>query len=132
MYQDFRIGIGVKNKAFGLEFVAQLLVVLNNAVVNQSDSSIVRVVRVSIGRGWPPMRRPSGMGNRRTTLFPVVMQLGFQHRQFPRRLNDFDFLFTGNRNPSGVISPVLQPPQHIYNRSHSGLRPDISCYSAHD
>src|SRR5947208_15524643 len=61
MSHHLSIGLGLEPGTFGDQLVAQLLEVLNDAIVDDRDA--VGDMRMGIGFAGPPMGRPAGMAD---------------------------------------------------------------------
>src|SRR3546814_1810477 len=61
MHHGFGVGLGLELVADGLQFAAELLEVLDDAVVHQGDPPVG--VRVGVHLGRAPVRRPAGVAD---------------------------------------------------------------------
>jgi hypothetical protein len=115
--------------AFELQFVAQLAEVLDDAIMNDSNSCIC--MRMRIGFRRPAMRGPPCMAY----ADPSRQRLGGE-----ARLEVFELAFgpatrqpaTFERGNAGrVIAAIFEPPQSFEERSGNRAVPDHADNSAH-
>ena len=134
MRDDFRIGVRSKIVPIGLQLVPQFGKVLDDAVVNQRDSTGGITVRVrvlvrgiSVGR---PARMADADGRARGTV--QLRQLGFEVRHAAGRAYDIQFAVGGQQRYAGrVIAAVLQELEAGHEDRRRRLRANISDDSAH-
>ena len=136
VHGDLGVGVAGELHAGGLQLVAQVGEVLDDAVVDDGDLAGGVAVRVGVAVGGPAVGGPAGVahpGGARSALpgrFGV--QRGFQvgqpagtaaHRQSAATVDQGD---TG-----GVVAPVLHSAQRIHHDIAGGTVPDVADDSAH-
>ncbi len=112
---DFGVGLALEHVAGGLQFRAQVVVVLDDAVVHQRDARRALVRAGEMGMRVVRQRRavggPAGVGDAGQALDAVLRGL---RRQFGDPLGAAHPLQPGARvhgHAAGVVAPVFQPAQ---------------------
>mmetsp|Transcript_59261 Transcript_59261/g.139848 ORF Transcript_59261/g.139848 Transcript_59261/m.139848 type:complete len:517 (-) Transcript_59261:3941-5491(-) len=116
---DLGVGLAGEHIAAGLEFGAQFVVVLDDAVVHQGDAAHAglagtrpgREMRVGVVHRRRAVRGPAGVGDAGAGADAVLLGLGLQlgHAGGAARPAQAAILMHGDA--AGVISAVLQPLQ---------------------
>ena len=115
--------------ALGLQFGAQLRVVLDDAVVNDGDPGGAVRMRVALGRR--AMGRPARVADA-----DAAGQRGaFQHRcqiaELALGAAAFDMAVDEGSDAGAVIAAIFQPPQRVHQQRSRGTRSDHSDDAAH-
>ena len=108
---DFRIGFRFERASAGLQRVAQLAEVLDNAVVD--DGHAARHVGVGIGFIRFAVRRPARMGNARRPIHRTLTQQRLKIHDLARSAAAFDPAGCRDGDASAVIPAILKPLQAI-------------------
>jgi hypothetical protein len=110
----FGVGLALEHITEGRQFSAQLVVVLDDAVMDQCDAGIVRrrrEVRVRILRGGRAVRRPAGVGDARKTLQVGFPDLGFEIRHPRGAARTRQTAIHVQGDAAGIIAAVFQALQ---------------------
>ena len=133
----FRVRVAGEGHALAHEEVFQLLVVFNDAVVHDGDSSAGVGMRIHIGR--LAVSRPAGVADAHMPLWTALLfHPLLQIFQTALRLGNNDLPFLKHGDACGVISAVFQlaqtahqniraiPLSHISNNSTHRINPSLS------
>ena len=129
---DFGIGLGLEDVAFGFELMLERKVVLDDAVMHHHHVALAIAVRVRVLLGGPAVRGPARVADAERAIHRVhpdglfqVAQLAFgaAHGQLA--------VVAINRQPGRIVSAILQPPQAFQNDRNGVLRADVAHNSAH-
>ena len=132
LYQYFCIGVALEGVVVVAQHFAQYVVVLDNAVVDNSEGFRLRIVRVRICVVWFAMRGPAGVrdpdGARNVLALGGALQVG-----------DFAFgfeyiqrsVFVYQRDARTVISPVFQSAQTLDQHRIGRPVTEVTYNSAH-
>ena len=111
MRDNLGIGLAFERPPARRQFIAELLEILDNAIVDESDFAGGMGVRIA--RGRCTVRRPSGM--RDADIARRIV--GFQHRnqigQLPLRPPANKLAIMHRANPGAIIPPILHPLQPV-------------------
>ncbi len=129
MRDHFAVGFAFQRAPARKQLVAQRLVVLDNAVVDQRDFG--GGVRVRVLAGRCAMRGPAGVRDTDSARCRIAFQHLFQIEQFAGRTAAHQFI-TGNRaDARAVIATILHAPQPLDKLLRHIVPADNSDYSAH-
>ena len=133
LHQHLRIGIADEVYPFGLQLLLDVGIVLDDAVVDDSQVLRLRVVRVRILRRGFAMCSPAGMGNTNGTAHILVATKLTQIIDLPFRLVDVQVAPAVNQcHTSRVVPTVFQSAQTFNQDGKSIFRSDVSYYSTHN
>ena len=128
-----KLGVGV-----GLDFysgleeaVAQLSVVLQDAVVHHGHRSGGVGLRVGIGLGGGSVGRPARVADAHGAVQGLVVGALLEVAQLAGGAQDLDALRTHHRDPGRVVTAVLQPPQAVQEHGNDLVRSHIADDAAH-
>ena len=151
MRDHLGVGLALEHIAAALQLGAQLVVVLDDAVVHQRDAAgaLLRLlagamaeVRVGVVHRRRAMRGPArvrdaGAGGQ-SVLIDLLLQLGHPSRAaralqagLCRRLRAIDRRAAVHRNAARVITPVFEPLQALHQHRHDIAPRDGTDDSAH-
>jgi hypothetical protein len=128
---DLGVCFGSEAIAAALEIDAQLIVVLDDAVVHDGEP-VARDMRVGVALARYPVRRPAGVGNadpagrgclRERLIEHVHFPDGAQARQVLRAVED--------GQTRRIVAAVFQPPQALHQDGDHIALGDRSDDSAH-
>ena len=105
----FSIRIGIESISLSLQFLSQLLIILNDTIMNRHYISIITLMRMGIVLRRLPMGSPSGVSNPAGTGngFPVVCLL-YQNSETPFGFYNLDRLLPiTDCHSSRIISAIL-------------------------
>ena len=113
----------------------QLQIVFDNAVVNDSDPSALRKMRMGIAVAGLAMGSPTGVSDAHGEGVQFFLITGIHHFAqllYPAPcLIDADAFPTRKRDPGGIIAPVFKLFQRIKQYSRCRFVSDIANYTAH-
>ena len=128
MRDDFGVGLRKELHAAFLEPRAERRVVFDDAVVDESETSVVCYMRVRVGDGRKAMRRPTRVRDADCVL--AALAFGKGPRKEVVELGDFSSLLVDfyafcrfKRDASRIVAAVLKPPEAVYERPDSRLVP---------
>ena len=128
------LGIGLTDKCHVilLQLSTQSLVVLDDAVVHQSQILRLRIVRMGIGCIGLAVCRPTGVRDADGATHILVGHAGLQSRHLTFGLVDQQFtLIVDQRHTCAVVTTILQTMQSVNQDRVRLLLPDVSNYSTH-
>ena len=108
MRDDFAVGLAGKRDAFFLQFVLDLEIVFDDAVMHDGETGIITDERVRIPVGGTAVRRPTGMPDGEMTGYGGFAQLFFEVGDTPLGLHEIELLPRPNGDTAAVVSAVLQ------------------------
>ena len=108
----FGIGLGLEHAALGFQALAQLAVILDDAVVH--DRHAVCHVRVGIGLVRRAVRCPAGVGNAGEAFHRIIAEARLQVMDLALGPAPLDPLVPGDRDARAVIAAILEPLQPIH------------------
>ena len=129
--QDLRVGLGLEGVVFRDEEGLDLAVVLDDAVVDQSELAVAAQMGMGVRLGDGPVRGPPGVPDSRR---PAQAKLGRLLRQpfHPARPPDHrQGAALGDGDPGGVISPVLEALQGFDEDGRRLAVSDVADDAAH-
>ena len=128
MGDDFCVGLRKEFHAPFLESRAERRIVLDYAVVHESETAAVRDVRVRVGDGRESVRRPARVRDADRVLAALafgkcprkeIVELG----DFPRLLVYFYAFCRFKRDARRVVAAILKPPEAVDERPDGRLVP---------
>ena len=129
--QDFRVGLRLELMSFGLKLLAEVEVILNDAVVDQGDFSRLIGMGVGVLVRWRSVRGPSGVADSRRP------GRSFAANEVPEVVDSSGALAqlqgaaVVQSHSRGIIAPVFQPPESVQHNGGCIFSSDISDDSAH-
>ena len=140
MGDDFGVGLACEGIALGLQLGAQLVVVFDDAVVDERDATgrrlaragTVREVRVRVVDCRCAMRRPARVSDAGAALHLVMGDAGLElgHARGTPRAPQFAALM--DRDTAGVVAAVLEPLQPFDENRNDVPRADGADDATHD
>src|SRR6516225_6694885 len=129
MRDDLGVGFACEREALRLQFAAQFMKVLDDAVVH--DRHPVAGVRMGVALAWSPVGGPAGVADpggagERRTREPLLEVLKLALRAQSRQATLLE-----RRDSGGIVAPVFQPLQRVDELIGDRLAPENSDYSAH-
>ncbi len=125
----FRIGLGGEGRALGLQLLAQLGEILDDAVVNDGDA--IDEMRMGIGFVRNPMRCPAGVRNAGDAGKRLFGEFLLQIEELALGAAAVHCAIMDRCNACGVIAPIFQPLQRIHKALRNRLRSNNSDDAAH-
>ena len=111
MRDDLGIGLGAEAVAQFLEPDAQLIVILDDAVVHEGDA-VARNLRMRIAHGGHAMGRPAGMRDPDGTRDRSRLERLLQDANLADRAQAFEHRARGqDREPRRIVAAIFQPAQ---------------------
>ena len=131
--RDLGVGVGGHLHALGLEAAAELGEVLDDAVVHQGHAARPPEVGVRVAVGRRAVRGPAGVADagrdgRERRVGDGLLEVG----ELAGALVGDDRPGVDERDPRGVVSPVLQPAEPLDDDALGRPGPHISHDSAHE
>ena len=128
------LGVGGRGEviAGGFELVAQLQIVLDDAVVHDGDTSGRVRVRMGIGLGGGAMRGPAGMPDAHVRLQGLLEHLALQIDDLADPATELETAVERNGETRGVIAAVLQALETVHHHDLGEVVPDVADDAAHD
>ena len=132
------LGVGLRRKdmPLGLELRADDPIVLNDAVMDQTDAPAGICMRMGVGLGRRPVRRPTRMGDANgatglTVFGPFGTDFVGQTGDLAHGTQGQERFALLDGETSGVITSIFQTPQPAKQDRRSGVATDISDDAAH-
>jgi hypothetical protein len=128
------LGVGGRGEviAGGLELVAQLQIILDDAVVHDGDTSARVRMRMGIGLGGGAMGGPAGMPDAHVRLQGLLEHLALQIDDLADLATELETAVEGNGETRGVIAAVLQALETVHHHDLGEVVPDVADDAAHD
>src|SRR5205807_2241897 len=117
--------------AVSLQTLAQLQVVLDDAVVDQRDVAVAVGVGMCVVIGWASVGRPSGVADPRFPLQLMSGKLFLERLELPRFADDVDARAVEHGDARRVVSSIFDPSQAVDNDGERGLVADDADDAAH-
>ena len=143
VHDDFGIGLAVEHIAFGLQLLAQRIVVFDDAVVNQRDAArvagtgieaafadAVAEVGVRVVNGWRAVCGPAGVGNASRAFKVLGADLRLQFGNAGGAACPFQTASMYG-DAARVITPVFQALQALNQDGNDVLRRNACHDAAH-
>jgi len=129
---DLRVGLGGEAVAAALEVGAQLIVVLDDAVVDDGES-VTGDMRMRVTLARHAMSRPAGMGDADLARGRCVFQGIVEHPHLADGAQPRQVLRAVEHGKTGrIVAAVLEPPQTLHKDRHDVAPGHRSDDSAHD
>ena len=126
---DFRIGFAFEEVAGGQQFIAQDLVVFDNAIVHHRHH--IGRVGVGVQLGRAAMRRPAGVADADIAAERLRIEAERQVVQLPRSPPPLDLPIDQRGDAGAVIAAIFKPPQALHNGSRHVVAADDADDAAH-
>ena len=107
MRDDFGVGIAVEGVAARAQFVADFLVVFDDAVMDDSDA-LATHMRVGILLAWHAVRRPAGVGNAAGAADACFLRFGDKARHFANGAAALDAATVTDGESGRVIAAIFE------------------------
>jgi hypothetical protein len=124
------VGLAREHVAGRLEFGAQFLVVLDDAVVDDGDL-VAREVRMRVVRARRAVRGPARVRDAGQAVEVVGLDLGREVRDAGRAARAFEAVAI-HGDAAGVIATIFQPPQPFHEDGDDVAAGDCTDDSTHD
>ena len=108
MRDDFRVGLGSEPMPFGDQAALQCQIILDDAVVDNDDTSFAIPVRVRVFFRRTAMRRPSRVPDTELAGDRFLFKHIFKVLQLARASDHLELAIFDNGDSRGVISPVFE------------------------
>ena len=130
--ENFGIRFGVEDIALAQQIVLDLLVVLDNAVMDNGNIAAVGGMGVGVAFGRDAVRCPAGMPHGRGRHGDGTQgQLFFQSGQFAQGPRDMQFVALHIGHARGIIAAILQTAQTFDNNRNCRTMSGITDNAAH-
>ena len=116
----------------GDQFLLELQVVLDDAVVDDDRASGVVAVRVGVFLGGPAVRGPAGVADAVFAGERFGGERVFQAAELAGAAPDFDAAVVDDRDAGGIVSAVFEAAQTLDQNRHDLFRADVPDDPAHD
>ncbi len=123
------VGLGLKGVALGAELVAQLLKVLDDAVVH--DGNAIVHVRVGVALHRLAVRRPARMAEARAALQGMVGKPQLQVLELALGAAPIEMAVLDGGNARGVVAAILEPAQRVDDLARHRLLPENADDATH-
>ena len=127
---DLGVGFGLECVTEFAQLLAQLLEVLDDAVVHQRDA-IVRV-GVGIGLGRLAVSRPAGVADADGAADRLALQKRAQVAELALGAAALDLAVDQGRHAGGIVAAILEPLESVEQQGRDRRRSDDSDDPAHD
>ena len=130
---DLGVGLGLEREALGEQLVLQLGEVLDDAVVDERESTLVAEVRVRVAVGGAAVRRPPGVADAGAAVVQRVrLELVGEHLQLAGALRGLDgAVVVDDGHPRRVVATVFEAAQAAHEHVEAVALSDISDDSTH-
>ncbi len=128
---DLGVGLAEEAHASGLQLGAQLLVVLDDAVVDHRDAPVRAHMGVGIDLGGGAMGGPAGVGDAPMRADGMAFYAIGEVLELAGGLAHLDRAVGEHRQAGGVIAAVLEPLEGDDQHLIDVLRSDVACDPAH-
>ena len=128
------LGVGLRPERVPLrrQRRAKLLVVLDNAVVDDGQAVVAIDVRMRVHFAGTAMRRPARVRNpQRAGRRADLRELRLEVRDLAEGLADLQAVAVDRRHARGIVSAVLEPLEGGHEHVDGCARADVSDYAAH-
>ena len=126
---DFGIRLGTERPSFVHEFVAQLKIVFDNAVVD--NHHVAGAVRMCVLFGRRPMGRPAGMTDTDRTGQGFGLEEPVKLGELADRPPDGNMAVREGGDSCGVVAAILKPLESLEEERGRLALPNISHNAAH-
>ena len=115
MFHEVRedLGIGVGGERVSPQFLAQLLVFLDDAVVDDGDAPVAGEMGMGVGPVDPAVGGPAGVAETDGPLQRPPREAGGKGGDLPGGLLDLEPLPVHQDDAGGVVAAVLKPPEAV-------------------
>ena len=132
MDDDFGVGLGGESVAAAGQLLAQLHVVLDDPVEDDREAGGVAAdERVRVALGDAAVRRPARVAEAVMRVRAVRAGRGDEARRGCRRRERIELAVLAQRDPGGVVAPVLEALQAVEEKRLRLTRSDVSDDPAH-
>ena len=130
---DLGVRLGDELVAFLFQFVLQLDVVFDDAVVHDDDLALAVAMRVGVFFGGPAVRGPARVAEAVDAVDGMLADGLLEIGQFARGAAQFQLaVFADHGDARGIVAAIFEAPEPVEDQGHNFLRADISDYAAHD
>ena len=130
---DLGVGLGLEREALGQQLVLQVGEVLDDAVVDECEATLVAEVRVRIAVGGAAVRRPAGVADAGAAVVQRVrLEFIGEHLQLAGALRGLDgAVVVDDGHPRRVVATVFEAAQAAHEHVEAVALSDISDDSTH-
>ena len=130
--QHFGVGLGVEDVALGEQVVLQLLIVLDDAVVDDGERTVVGFVGVRVAFGRYAVGGPAGMAHARGGHgVGTSGETLFEGRELALGPDGIEFAILDEGDACGVVSAVFETAQTFDDDGNGGTMTGVADDAAH-
>jgi hypothetical protein len=132
MGENLGVGFRFELVAFGGKFVAEVVVVLNDPIVDDPDTAGLIEMGVRIFIGWKTVRGPTSVTYSDSSSDGIfLVQRSKALRNITLSLADSDFAILHDCDPGAVVAAILKATKAFNDDGRGLLIPDVAENSAH-
>src|ERR1700719_990240 len=133
MRHDLGIGLGDELMPFLFEFLLELQVIFDDAIVHNDDFALTVAMRMGIFLCRPAMRGPARVSEAIDPIDGIVADGLFEIRQFAGGATNLHMPVLANDGDAcGIVPAIFQASKAVQNEGYDFLRADISDNATHD
>ena len=129
MDDDFGVGLGLEQVVVAFQFRLEVLVVLDDAVMDDGD--LAGRMGMGVGFGRTAMGRPAGVADADGSGKRLLLDAAVQVDQLAFRPAAIDPAIDQRRHAGTVVSAILQPPQTLDQKGSDLVLADDTDNTAH-
>jgi hypothetical protein len=130
MGDDFRIGLGGEDMALGGQLLAQFAEILDDAVVD--DGEPAARMRMGVGLGRAPMRRPAGVADAARSQQRRGRELLLEIAQLAAGAKARELALLERGDSGRVVAAIFQPLQRLDQGGRDRLASENADDAAHE
>ena len=132
MRDNFGIGFSDELVAFAHQFVLQLEIILDDAVVHHDDFPGAIAMRMRIFFSGAAVRGPARVADAIDPIYGVFAEHFLEIAQLSGCTANFELaIVVHNGDPRGIIAAIFEAAQAVQNQRNNFFRSDITNNSAH-
>ena len=129
---DLGVGVGDEGVAIRLKATAQFGVVVDDAIVDDGEPSLLVEVWVRVADSGCAMGGPAGMGDAGRAVKPLLLGAGrLQIGDLPQRLDRPQLMVRAQGQPCRIVAAILQTAKAVQQDVLRRLAARVTYYSTH-